>query len=559
MEWWRINNLDDSAQESSDFRFSNGLADTHGEPNDTTKIFEQSPAPLAPPTPRLPLQPVPASLPELLEYSREAGRTLDHVGSWRAVTAFARDFWLADAEDHGEFYALRHAVTDQLELVDEAEAARQEWLAWAKRVQIPAAILHARSYGAFVEAERFIDANPGDILTGARPSDSDVPELVSLTNDICACEPEPKEAYHFALSAAVTGAAAALARRADLAAQLSEWTAKWVPQRSGTDDRRLLEAQLAHARGELQAAARICASVAENPQSEPVTSTIEARQLLAFLSLEYGDEQEAIRQLRPIVEVGFELDVVVGTLRSARLLAALLNSAGDFTGAREVAARALEASEGMPANPLTMDIQLILARSLLDVGDPEHAVELAVPVAQWSSFTEDEERTDAAFSIAASASTMIGDIDHAVKLLVEHADHLERIGDLKGASKALRQAARSTIHVSDLIDAQSLMDRSRSLFTDPWSIADWNDDLAYIYWFAGEYTAALQYVETAASGYLEAGDGEESARALLTGVRTCLDLGDFAAALEYAARIDKLLPADLWDGHPIRDALNELL
>src|SRR5699024_11384686 len=99
--------------------------------------------------------------------------------------------------------------------------------------------------------------------------------------------------------------------------------------------------------------------------SEPVTSTIEARQMLSHLSLEAEEPAEAVRQLLPVVAVGLEYDLVVGTLRSARLLSALLNSAGEFARAAELAAAALEAASGMPVNALVMDLRLILARSLL--------------------------------------------------------------------------------------------------------------------------------------------------------------------------------------------------
>nr|WP_120492220.1 hypothetical protein [Corynebacterium lactis] len=540
---------------------------------------------IAPRYPASPVRAVPNSLTELLQFSRTAGASLDHVSSWQAVSAFARNFWLTDAphpeatdsSDIGEFYALRHAVADQLELVEEAAAARAEWLAWAEAAGIYPAVLHARSYGAFAEAERFIDAHPGDIITGARPADADVPELVALADDIVAVEPEPGRAYHYVLSAAVAGAAASLARRPDIAQRLSEWTARWAPRKSGHDDRKLLAAQLAHGRGELRAAARIAAEVAEAPQSEPVTTTIEARQFLAYLSLEAGEEEEAVRQLRPIVTAGLDLDLTVGVLRSVRLLTALLNSAGDFEEAARIALRALDATESMPLCPMRMDIQLIAARSFLDLDDPAKALRFAEPVAHWSTLTDDEERTDAAFSIAATAAAMAGDDAHAVALLADHGAHLERIEDLRGAAKALRQAARCQVLAdtdhnapspagthSALEAAEKLMERSRSLIGDGnqcnrWDLADWHDDLAYIYYAAGAPSLALDHVEEAAAGYLSEGDGEESARALLTGLRISLDLGDGAGARRYAGRVDKLLPRSQWDGHPVLDALDELM
>ncbi len=100
---------------------------------------------------------------------------------------------------------------------------------------------------------------------------------------------------------------------------------------------------------------------------------------------------------------------------------------------------------------------------------------------------------------------------------------------------------------------------ARELVTSGWSIADWHDDLAYIYWVSGREDLALGHVDTAAAGYLEAGDGEEAARALLTGVRSCLDRDDADGARRYAARIDELLPDAAWSGHPVRQVLEELL
>ena len=502
---------------------------------------------------------VPAELPALVEFSRASARSLDHVSSWRAVTAYARDHWLDDADGVpeeliGEFHALRHAAADQLELADEAEEARKEWLDWAIRTNRPAAAFHARSFGAFAEAEKFIDAHPA----GGRPADAQVPELASLTRDILDLRPSGPEAYQFALSAAVAGASASLARRPDLAEALSRWSAEYAPPRTGDDDRRLLQAQVAHGRGDLVGSAKMCAAVAESPASEPVTSTIEARQMLSHLSLEAEEPAEAVRQLLPVVAVGLEYDLVVGTLRSARLLSALLNSDGEFARAAELAAAALEAASGMPVNALVMDLRLILARSLLDSGDDEAALAHAVPVAQWSSLTSDEERTDAAFSIAATAAGRSGDAGRAADLLIEHAEHLHRLGDGEGASRALRQAARSAVH-EDPDRAEDLMVDARELISDGWAIADWHDDLAYVYWASSREDLALGHVDTAAAGYLEAGDGEEAARALLTGVRSCLDRDDLPGARRYATRIDELLPGEAWAGHPVREALAALM
>lgn len=567
-------------------------------------------APAIPPRmPAFPPQPVPQELPELLAFSRHAGRNLDHVSSWRAVSAFARDHWLSTAADLaewpeyadgtgrmadlvGEYHALRHAAADQLELPDEAAEARRDWLDWAIRENRPAAALHARAFGAFADAERWVDAHPFPL----RPADHDVPEIVSVTRDILDLRLTGQDAYRYSLSAAITAASASMARRPDLAGALARWTAKHAPRRSSDDDRRLLEAQIAHGRGDLAGAARICAEVAEDPRSEPVTSTIEARQVLAHLSLEADEEAEAIRQLRPVVEAGLALDLTVATLRSVRMLTALLNARGDFAEAAGIARQALAHASGMPVNPLVMDIRLILARSLLDSGDDRRALSHAVPVAQWSTFTDDEERTAAAFTIASSAAASVGDVAQARDLLVQHADHLERLGDGTGASAALRNAARTLVaataatvmrafedplrddaarsgsitdgtadHLPELglakaaEEAEDLMVRARDLITDGWNIADWHDDLAYIYWATGREDLALGHVDTAAAGYLESGDGEEAARTLLTGVRCCLDRDDAEGAARYAARIDELLPAGQWDGHPVRDALAQIL
>lgn len=520
---------------------------------------EDATAPIPARRPATPPPAVPRDLTALVEFSWRSARALDHVSSWRAVTAFARDHWLDDGADvpddlAGEYHALRHAAADQLELVEEAEEARREWLDWAIRSDRPAAAYHARSFGAFAEAEKFIDAHPA----GQVPLDAQVPELTALTRDILDLRPEGAEAYQFALSAAVAGAAASLARRPDLAGALSRWSAEHAPKRTGDDDRRLLEAQVAHGRGDLRESARMCAAVADAPRSEPVTSTIEARQMLAHLSLEAEEIPEAVRQLEPVVEVGLEFDLLVGTLRSVRLLTALLNSDGDYDRAADLARTALDAASGFPVNALVMDVRLILARSLLDLGDDAGALAHAEPVAHWSSLTSDEERTDAAFTIAATAAGRSGDAGRAADLLVQHAGHLRRLGDDTGASHALRQAARSAVH-ADPQRAEDLMIEARGLITDGWAIADWHDDLAYIFWASAREDLALGHVDTAAAGYLEAGDGEEAARALLTGVRCCLDRDDLPGARRYAGRIGDLLPAGVWDGHPIRDALDQLM
>lgn len=545
--------------------------------------------------PRLPMyapEPVPADLEDLLNFSRTAARTLDHVGSWRAVSAFARDHWLTEADGlpddvTGEFYALRHAVADQLELPDEAAEARTEWLEWARRTNRPAAILHARAFGAYAEAERFADATPAP----NQPADEDIPELISVSSDILATTPTGEEAYQAALAATIVGAAASMCRRADLAGALSTWAREHSPLKSAADDRRLLDAQIAHGRGDLHGAALMCEAVAEDPVSEPVTSTIEARQMLAWLSVESDQEAEAIRQLRPVVRAGVELDLTVATLRSHRLLTALLNGAGEYEEARDTANRILAHTAGMPVNPLTMDLDLILARSLFDAGEYEAALRHAEPVAQWSTMSDDEERTDAAYTISAASSVAMGRTMGATMFLLEHAEHLQRVGDNAGASSAMRQAARTVVRpmtTHDSLDdvpvtmdsltegarvdpdlvvstgkalelAEDMMLRARGMINDGWSIADWHDDLAYIYWATGNEQTALGHVDTASAGYQEAGDGVEAARALLTGVRCCLDLDDEEGVRRYTIRINELLPEENWHGHPVRETLAELL
>lgn len=554
----------------------------------------------APPAPRMPTwapRPAPAELAALLAFSRHAARNLDHVASWRAVSAFARDHWLADpagldVDLLGEFHALRHAAADQLGLVDEAAEARRAWLDWAVANDRPAAVLHARAFAAFAEAEDYADRVPAP----AAPADSEIPELAAAARGILDRRPEGRDDYQVGLAATIVGAAATLCRRADLAAALADWARRHAPRAAAGDDRALLEAQIAHSRGDLAAAARLAAAVAEDPRGEPVTATVEARQMLAWLSLEAGHEDEAIRQLRTVAATCLALDFTVAGLRSARLLTALLNGRGDYPAARALATDMLRHTRGMPVNPLTMDLELILARSLFDAGEYAEAGLRATPVAQWSTMTADEERTDAAYTIAAAAATALDEHARAVRLLLEHAGHLRRLGDRPGASAALRQAARTLVapgavgpaEVPDLAAtmlreiggamgrserdlaevaagaarddlAEDLMVAARDLIDDGWSIADWHDDLAYVYWATGREDLALGHVDTAAAGYLDSGDGVESARALLTGVRCCLDRDDAAGAGRYAERINRLLPAETWAGHPVRDALAELL
>ena len=53
-------------------------------------------APIVVRAPATPPPAVPADLPGLVAFSRQSARSLDHVSSWRAVTAYARDHWLDD-------------------------------------------------------------------------------------------------------------------------------------------------------------------------------------------------------------------------------------------------------------------------------------------------------------------------------------------------------------------------------------------------------------------------------------------------------------------------------
>nr|MDK6642631.1 hypothetical protein [Escherichia coli] len=88
--------------------------------------------------------------------------------------------------------------------------------------------------------------------------------------------------------------------------------------------------------------------------------------------------------------------------------------------------------------------------------------------------------------------------------------------------------ARSIIHVIDLViseegseftaeivsedasavidhtlnEAEDLLLRSQKLISDDWSLADWHDDAAYVFYSAGRDTLAINHVEAAAKGYL---------------------------------------------------------
>lgn len=510
------------------------------------------------------LRPMPSQLDELLQLSKVSGQSLNHVQSWRAVTAFAQHHWLADATDaadslKGEFFALKHAVADQLGLDDDAEAARLDWLHWAQDTGIQPAIFHARSYATHTEAEKFIDANPGNALTGRKPADAEVPQLVELAADILRTQPSRESAYHFALSAAVTGAAAALARRNDIAEALSQWTAKWAPKRSGADDRRLLEAQVAHCHGKLATAAAICAEVAEHPISEPVTSTIEARQMLAYLCLEAEEESEAIRQLQQFVEPALEAGLAVATLRSVRLLTALLNADSQCETAKRIGLLALSQTTGMPISPLIMDIQLITARSLLDCGEYDEALHLAEPVAQWSEFTSDEERTDTAYDIAIAAAKELAQTEKSLELVQDHAAHLTRIGDKPGASHALQQAARILAFHHRIDEAEGCVDKARALIGSDWEIARWQMTVAYVLWSADRLPEFFETIQNSSVNYALAGDVEAAAEALLQGVYCAKEIGDGAHVRDFAGRIQKLLPSEHWDGHPVLGVLAEYL
>ncbi len=483
------------------------------------------------------------TLAELLTVSRDAARSLNHIRSWQAVTAFAYSWFdvpdtsevdrltvLADLPEalHGEYFALQHAVSDQLDLPNLAEYWLHQWRRWGENTNRHDVVLHARAFQAFAEVDSLVGIDAGRVVTN-----DDIPLLIDLVADILATtvtetttEPLSETRYRYSLSAAVAGAAATLAGRQDLSEQLAQWSRRYAPSPHTRDDQRLMTAQLARLAGDNSRAARIANDVANAPAGDAVTTTIEARGFIATLSMLGDHDKEAIRQLRAITELGLVHHTVIGTARQMRNFLALLVANGHFEEAHQWVPKIVAAVKPLPDNPITLDVVLLEARLDWIEERFDRAYEKAIAVARKSARTDDVERSTVAYELAIAAAPSPAANALRRKLITA----LDAARDTQASLQQRGTLARELAH-DDFVGALAVLDEAAPLLSDPWTRAGWHDDAAYVYWVAGDLDVAIDAARQAAELYQQSADPMQAARALVTVVQAYVDQGGAVAEL----------------------------
>ncbi len=261
-----------------------------------------------------------------------------------------------DEELHGAYHGLRRSVAEALGMDDAAHAAAMDWTGWAISVDNAAHELRARARLAVDEANRwlrFVDDGSG----GAEVTD--VPLLAQVVRGLPGREGTPSPAKEPADPILVDAmlqaeAAATLVRRPDIADPLANWLrdqSEAPGAENLADAVTLIDACHLHAVGDLPAAARLCASAAENPVGEPVTAAIDFRRELAIYSMEAGQDETAARMLELVAAEAKAAGLALDHLAAAHLAMPVLERLGRMRERRAMARDALAGAAGFPSSP----------------------------------------------------------------------------------------------------------------------------------------------------------------------------------------------------------------
>ena len=380
---------------------------------------------------------LPSDLPNLLAAAVQCNAAGDYAGAWRVMSEVARAHWF-DEPDLTElpqksvidWFQLRIAATDFLELDGEREQIQAEWLAWAERNLGPRNEMLALAYRAISEIQS--DASTiGDIM---------FPLTLDFVNKL---EDMAESKQPLVGSAAIVLAEGCLGRGlAGLAESIAAQVQKLDPEGSNTDAHKLLRAHLAWHHGHTARAEDLLTQVEYQPVNNALTSTFEAHNLHAYLEFNRDNHAAALAHVRAAATMALDNDFVVAGFGPAAMYVKYLHDAGDMEAAIDFGRRYLRAAYGLPVSTLQLDLQLLVANALFMVGDFSEAADAAMAVATWSQMTDEDSRTTLAFVIAAENRLINDDIDGAIALMKDNADFMRSRGSTENWSLALRHAVR---------------------------------------------------------------------------------------------------------------------
>ncbi|WP_295626114.1 hypothetical protein [uncultured Corynebacterium sp.] len=261
-----------------------------------------------------------------------------------------------DVELHGAYHSLRRAAAEQLGMDDAAHAAAMAWTGWAMSRDNGTQELRARARLAVDEAHRWLNF----VDDGSGGADvTDIPLLARMVRSLPGREGEPSPATEPADPLLVDAMlqmerAASLVRRPDVAEPLANWLrdqSEAPGAENLSDSVSLIDARRLHAMGDLQAAARLCATTAAEPLGEPVTAVIDFHRELALYSAEAGHHDTAARMLDIAIGAAADEGLTLDRIAAARVALPILDRLGRRSDLRDIARGALADAEGLPDSP----------------------------------------------------------------------------------------------------------------------------------------------------------------------------------------------------------------
>lgn len=495
------------------------------------------------------------SLVDLLQASVAATSVGDHATSWRLTSQFGTLYWLSDPDTdlpadtpahlRTEFHVLRAAVSDRLELHEEAAEAVFEWRHLARDNDDHASAVLANS--ALCLVAMVVESDGVDLaalppaarlledLQGAIMSFRPTPESPTVAADPTITGDSLPRHQATCLSLAAMGGltcATSLAtpETAALRPVFRALADRFTVGTVSPGDRELTRAQQLHADGEIEAAVAVATGMLA---SEAPTTRYEAHDLLGYFALTADDNDSVLEHWRQCAEIALELGAPLEGMHRAEQACQLLNAEGDYAAAYDLAVRVDEAAAGAPVSPAVLNLRAVRARAAIGIGDLDEGLSLAVATADWSMFTPDSERTLACLTMACVAASSSG--QHVVTAgLLERSCALYRDLDRPlAAAQALRTGAREHLNVGDTSRAVELMERSRRILEeadgDPmfsWHLGDWNEDMSAIWEEAGHEDLALEYATRAAHSFTEARDHSSAAMNWVAAASLYLERGE---------------------------------
>lgn len=327
-------------------------------------------------------------------------------------------------------------------------------------------------------------------------------------------------------------------------------------------------------RGDIYRACNLADSAMRAAERTPLETALDSRSLIAGVSMQYEQYEEAIAQWQEVVNLALAAGLEVTSVNTLDHLARALGAASRPLEAAEVLETALDLAAGTGHEHLSLDLRRTLVLVLTDLEEDEGIREQSVRCAEELLARGDTQSAAGYLERAAGAGARMERSDDAASLFLRCAD-LEPTGPQAddGArfrrSRLLRRAARtlatrpspaaSRLHLERALD---LIEQSRRLarsipasehYSAVWEDGAVDSDMSDIYWRCDEYDLAVEASERAVTSYLSEDDRATAAQELSFIARLHAERldqpGQREAAQKAIARGRGLLAHPRWQEH----------